>query len=550
MKTIVTPLREAMTGRTAKPLAVLFAAVGLILLIAIANVATLLSSRAAARQREISLRSALGASRSRVVRQLLTESIALALVGAVVGIAFAYAAVRTFTHSTLVTLPRIDEVHVDLRVLGFTLVASLTSGILFGLLPAAGGAKASLTSDLKAGQRESAQRSTRRFNNGLVVAQLSLSVVLLVAAGLVLKSFQRLMHTDLGYRPEGVTSISLQIPPSRVTDANAAKAFYTSLLNDVRAVPGIKTATLAASLPFEGNSNYDGLIVEGRTAPETGNDGQTYDTSVSPGFFSTVGIPMLHGRDFTVNDDTTTAQVAIINEALAKKYWKGGEAIGKRLRNGGDPNWSTVIGVVGSTRDDEVAKEPEPHIYKPLLQQGGNRISLGIRTDGDPSGVIPAVRQVILRIEPGIPLDVVRPLASYVDQSLATRRLTQILLGAFAVIAVFLASVGIYGVMSLSVANRNREFGVRLAVGAEPSSVIRLVLREGAMIAAIGIAIGIAAALVATRWIASMLYGVSATDPFVFVSLSALLGLIAVGACWVPARRAARSDPLAVLRAD
>lgn len=550
MKTIVQPLRDAMTGRTAKPLAVLLAAVGLILLIAIANVATLLSSRAAARQREIGLRAALGATGSRVVRQLLTESIALALVGAVVGVGFAYAAVRAFTHSTLATLPRIDEVQVDLRVLAFTFAASLISGVLFGLLPAASGAKASLTSELKAGQRESAQRSARRVNNALVVAQLSLSVILLVAAGLVLKSFQRLMHTDLGYRPEGVTSIALQIPQTRVASAPAASAFYSSLLNDVRAVPGVKTATLAWSLPFEGNSNYDGLVVEGRTQPEVGMDGQTYQTAVSPAFFSTVGIPLLYGRDFTPSDDSMSTQVAIINETLAKKYWNGAEALGKRLRNGGDPNWSTVIGVVGSAREGEIAKVPEPHIYSSLPQQGGNRLSLGLRIDGDPARVIPAVRQAIMRIEPAIPLDVVRPLSSFVDQSLATRRLTQILLGAFAVIAVFLAAVGIYGVMSLSVASRNREFGVRLAVGAEPGAVVRLVLREGATIAALGVGIGVVGALAATRWLTGLLYGVSATDPVVFVSLSAALGAIAVASCWLPARRAARSDPLAVLRAD
>ncbi len=543
MKTIVQPLREAMTGRSARPLAILLAAVSLILLIAIANVATLLSSRAGARQREIGLRTALGATSSRVVRQLLTESIALALIGAVIGIGLAYAAVQAFTHSTLVSLPRIDEVHVDTRVLAFTLIASVVSGVAFGILPALTGVRSS-------GTRETASRSTRRLNDALVVAQLSLSVILLIAAGLVLKSFQRLMQTDLGYHPDGVTSISLQIPPNRVASADAASAFYNALLNEVRAIPGVKTAALAWSLPFEGNSNYDGLIVEGRTSPSAGNDGQTYQTAVSPSFFSTVGMAMKYGRDFTSRDDSNSTQVAIVNEALAKKYWKGAEALGKRVRNGGDPNWSVVIGVVGSAREGDLSRPPEPHIYSSLAQQGGDRLSLGLRIDGDPARVIPAVRRTILRIEPAIPLDAVRSLSSYLDQSLSTRRLMQILLGAFAALAVMLAAIGIYGVMSLSVAARQREFGVRMAIGADPRTLVRLVLREGATIAAVGIGIGIAAALVATRWITSLLYGVSPTDPSIMLGSSMLLGVIAVAACWMPARRAARSDPLAVLRAD
>lgn len=543
MKTIVQPLREAITGRSARPLTILLAAVSLILLIAIANVATLLSSRAGARQREIGLRTALGATSTRVVRQLLTESIALALIGAVVGVGLAYAAVRAFTHSSLATLPRINEVHVDTRVLAFTLIASVVSGVAFGILPALTGVRSS-------GTRETASRSTKRLNNVLVVAQLSLSVILLVAAGLVLKSFQRLMQTDLGYRPEGVTSIAIQIPPDRVASANAASAFYNTLLNEVRAVPGVKSAALAWSLPFEGNSNYDGLVVEGRTLPSAGNDGQTYQTAVSPGFFSTLGMTMLYGRDFTALDDSNSTQVAIINETLAKKYWNGAEALGKRVRNGGDPNWSVVIGVVRSAREGDLSQLPEPHIYSSLAQQGGNRLSLGLQIEGDPARVIPALRTTIARIEPAIPLDIVRPLSSYLDQSLSTRRLTQILLGSFAALAVVLAAIGIYGVMSLSVAGRQREFGVRMAIGADPRALVRLVLREGATIASVGILIGVAAAMVATRWIASLLYGVSATDPVVFITLSALLGLIAVAACWVPARRAARSDPLAVLRAD
>jgi putative ABC transport system permease protein len=549
MKTIVTPLHEAVTGRTARPLTVLMAAVSLILLIATANVATLLSSRAAARQREIGLRTALGASSGRVLRQLLTESVALALLGAVAGIALAVTAVRAFTHSSLVSLPRIGEVGVDGRVLAVTLAVSVLSGILFGLLPALHGVRTQSSSDLNAGQRESSHRSARRVNNALVVAQLSLSVVLLVAAGLVLKSFQRLTHIDMGFRAEGVTSIALPLP-ERYNSATTLTPFVSTLLDQVRAIPGVRSASLAWSLPFEGGSNYDGYLIDGRPVPPAGNEDQTYQTAVSQGFFSTLGIQMLYGRDFTAADDTTGLSVAVVNDVIAKRYWSGTGALGKRIRVTGDDTWFTIVGVVASARDQDVAADPRPHIYVSLPQSGGNRLSLAVRTTSDPATVIPGVRRAIASVEPMIPLDGVRLLSGVVDQSLDTRRLTEILLGAFALLAVALAGVGIYGVMSLHVANRNREFGIRLAIGAEPRALVRLVLGEGFVLAMAGVGLGIVGAIIATRWIGSLLYDVSPTDPIVFVSLPLALASIAVASCYLPARRAAKSDPMQVLRAD
>ncbi len=549
MKTIVRPLREAMTARTARPLTVLLAAVSLILLIATANVATLLSSRAAARQREISLRAALGASGGRVVRQLLTESIALALLGAVVGVALALAGVRIFTHSSLATLPRIDEVAVDGRVLAFTLVVSIASGVLFGLLPALHAARSRLTSDLTAGQRESSSRTGRRINNGLVIAQLALSVMLLIAAGLVLKSFQRLTTLDLGFRTAGVTSFSLALPP-RINNSLTFTAFLSSALEQVRAVPGVRSAALAGSIPFEGQSNYDGYLIGGRPVPASGNEDQTYQTGVTPGYFSTLGIPLLFGRDFATTDDTTSQAVGIVDETLARRYWNGAEALGKRIRVGGDTTWFTIIGVVGAIHDDDASKPREPHLYISLYQDGGNRITLAVRTDGDASVIVPGVRRAIAQVEPAIPFEGARTFAAVVDQSFDTRRLTKILLGGFAVLAVVLAGIGIYGVMSLHVANRNREFGIRMAIGADPRGLVRLVLSEGAILAALGVGFGMVGALAATRYIASLLYDVSPTDPIVFASLGLALGGLAIASCYVPARRAAASDPLTVLRTD
>jgi predicted permease len=527
---------------------VLLAAVTLILLIAIANVATLLSSRAIVRQREIGLRTALGATGSRIVRQLLTESIALALLGATVGVGLAVAGVRAFAASGLGALPRMNEVHVDGRVLAFTVVVSVASGLIFGLLPAFQAGRTQLTSDLAAGQRESSHRGARRINNVLVVTQLSLSVVLLVAAGLVLKSFERLARVDLGFRPDDIMSIALPLP-QRLNGAAAMAAFVRTSLEQVRAVPGVKAASLSWSLPFEDGGNVDGFIIEGRPVPANGAEEQMMQIGVSPGHFSLLGIPMLSGRDFTAADDSTGAFVAIVDETMATRYWHGSDAIGRRIRTGGDDIWYTIVGIVGSVRDLDAATAGMPHLYVSIPQAGGTRLSLAVKTR-EGTSVLPAVRRAISQIEPAIPLESVRTLTDVVDLSFASRRLVRILLSGFALLAVTLAGVGIYGVMSLHVANRSREFGIRLAVGAEPSRLIRLVLGEGALLATAGVVVGVIGSLVATRWIRSLLYDVSPTDPVVFAVLPMMLALIALAACYVPARRAAKSDPLQALRSE
>jgi len=550
MKTIVKPLHEALTGASARPLTILLAAVTLILLIATANVATLLSGRAAARQREITLRSALGASGRRVLRQLLTESVALALLGAVVGVALAVGGVRMFTHSSLATLPRIHDVTIDGRVLAFTLVVSVASGLLFGLLPAIHAGRVRLTSDLIAGQRESSRGASRRVNNTLVVTQLSLSLVLLIAAGLVLKSFQRLTQVDFGFHPDGVTSIALPLPQRVASDARRLNTFVNAVLSRVRAIPGVQMAALASAVPMSNDGDYDGFLIGGRAAPPNGNEGQTYRIGVSPGYFQSVGIPLLYGRDFAVTDDSTSLRVGIVDVSIANRYWKGAEALGKRIRTTGDTTWFTIVGVVGTVRDGDPALPPEPHLYQSLPQVGDNPLSLVIRATASNGSVIAMVRRAIAEAEPAIPLDDVKTLTSVIDQTFATRRLTKLLLGGFALVALLLAAVGIYGVMSLQVANRSREFGIRLAIGADPRALVRLVLGEGAVLAALGVVLGIAGAVAVTRSLASLLYDVSPTDPVVLLGLPLLLAAIALAACYVPARRAARSDPLSALRAD
>lgn len=553
MATLVTPYREAMTADVARPLAVLQAAVALILLIAIANVATLLSGRSAARARETALRNALGATSSRVIRQLLTESVTLALFGGVAGIGVAYALVQLVTHSDAVSLPRIREVAVNWRVLGFALTTTIAAGLAFGLAPALGLVRGRLAAALAAGRTDAGggQRSGRRVNNALVAGQLALSLVLLVAAGLVLKSFRRLIATDLGFEPAGVTTIALPLPARKYSEPAAVSAIVMQLAERARAVPGVRDAAIAWTLPFSGNVNTDGYIIEGRTnVGASAFETQAVLNAITPDYFKTLRIPLLYGRDFSRADRDSVLPVAIVNEALASRYWRGSEALGKRIRLTGDTTWRTIVGVAGSTRDEDVTLESRPHEYAPYAQTPDPRPMLAIRTTGDPGPTIAAVRRAIAEVEPEIPLDNVRPLGSWISRALDTRRMTEILLVGFGALAALLASVGIFGVMSLYVTNRYREFGIRLAVGAAPRNLVRLVLREGAILTAAGLVIGIGGALLATRWIGALLYDVSPTDPIVFVLLPLALGSIAVASCYLPARRAARSDPLAVLRAD
>jgi putative ABC transport system permease protein len=376
-----------------------------------------------------------------------------------------------------------------------------------------------------------------------------LSVVLLIAAGLVLKSFQRLTQVELGFRPDGATAISLPLSQRVASDAGRIDAFVNATLSRVRAIPGVQTAALTSAVPMGNGSDYDGYLIDGRPVPPSGAEDQTYRIAVSPDYFKTLGIPLLYGRDFAVSDDSTRLRVAIVDATLANRYWKGADALGKRIHTGGDTTWCTIIGVAGTVRDGDPALPPEPHLYESIPQVGGNPLALVIRTNKS-TGATPAVRHAVAELEPGIPVDDVKTLNSIVDQTFATRRLTKLLLGGFAMVALLLAAVGIYGVMSLHVANRRREFGIRLAIGADPRALVRLILGEGAILAALGVVLGIGGAILVTRSLASLLYDVSPTDPVVLLALPLLLAVIALAACYLPARRAARSDPLIALRAD
>lgn len=552
MAALVTPLRDAMTGNVAKPLAVLQAAVVVILLIAIANVATLVSSRGSTRAREMAMRTALGATRGRIARQLMTESLILAFVGGVLGVALAYVLVRAFTHSPVVAVPRLDDVSVDWRVLAFALGVTGASGVLFGIAPLASIVRREIRTDL-VGQQSSAHAGARRMNDTLIVAQVALSFVLLVSAGLVLQSFRHLLRSNLGFDPAGVTSITMPLAQGRYMQQGPRVAFADNVLGQVRTIPGVRDAAIMFPAIYANDVNTDGYLVEGHAPPAAaGSETQAVQISSSPGLFVTLQIPLLHGRDFAATDRDGAPPVVIVDETLANKYWKGADAIGKRVETTGDMTWLTIVGVVGSVRDENVAAEPRPHMYFPFAQAPGSRptLALRMRSGAQSAATIAAVRRAVAEVDRGVALDNVRPLSDAIGRSLDQRRITEFLLTGFAILAVLMAAVGLYGVMSLYVANRYREFGIRLAVGAPPGNLVRLVLREGVTLGIAGTLLGAIAALVATRWVRTMLYEVSPSDPIVFGVLALTLLSVAVLATYVPARRAARSDPLVALRTE
>src|SRR6185437_7988513 len=516
MTTLVQPLQQTVVGDARRPLLVLQAAVIVVLLIGVANVATLQSSRAAGRAREIALRGALGATTARVGRQLLTESVALALAGGAGGVLLAVIAVRAFMRSGIASLPRLAGVGVDSRVLAFTLSGAVGGGVLFGLAPLAYVVGHRGSAALTSGDSASAQGGTRRLNDALVVAQLALSVTLLVSAGLVLESFHNLLNTDLGFDPANVTVITTPMPSVKYADATAVLPFSGEALVRIRALPGVRSAAIAAMTPYSGQVNTDGYIIEGHAPPAaTGTEKQVSTDDVTPGYFRTMRMTLLRGRDFTPADRIGTRPVTIVDETLAREYWPTLDAVGSRMRLTGDTTWYTIVGVVRSVRDQDVAQASIPHMYLPFAQAPDNWFSFVVRTDGT-EAPIKSATSVIHQLEPGIPLDDVRPLGAFVRRALDTRRLTETLLGAFAIIAALLAAVGIYGVISLYVTHRTREFGIRMAVGADAGRVVRLVLGEGVVLAIGGALTGVAGAFVASRWLGSLLYEVSAHDPVAF----------------------------------
>jgi putative ABC transport system permease protein len=547
--TIVTPMREAMLGRTEKPLLVLLAAVALVLLIACANVANLLLARATSRTREIAVRVSLGASPARVARQLLTESVLLSFIGAVVGVGLASLGIRMLDKLPINGIVRMEEVSLNGTVLAFTAGLTVFTGLLFGFIPALRAYAMGIASGIREGARGTV--SHRRLNSALVAVQFALSLVLLIGAGLLLKSFQRLESVDLGFNPENTLTMVATLPQSKYDNEEKALQFYNTAIESLRNSPRIKAVGLTDNLPFGNGGNVDGVIVEGQEPAQGGNAGQTEQAelqSVTPGTFTALGIPFLQGRDFQTGDHSKSTLVAIVDEPFVRRYWPAGDAIGKRLQTTGDRQWLTVIGVVAGVKHLNLMEEKRPHIYFAMAQYPSPRASFVVRTDGPPSNVVPNFRAAIRQVDPDLPLYLVRPMTDIIGQTLSTQRLTNFLLTAFAIIALTLAAVGIYSTMSVYVGSRTKEFGIRLALGAQPGALRRAVMRQGLWLTGAGVVVGVAGALALTRTMKSLLFEVSATDPTVFTAIPVLLVMVSLLACYTPARRATKVDPLEALR--
>jgi putative ABC transport system permease protein len=549
---LVTPLEEFVVGMIRTALWILLGAVGFVLLIACANVANLLLARAAARQKEVAVRAALGASRWRVVRQLLTESILLALAGGGIGLLLAVWGVDLLLKLNDNGLPRAYDIGLDRNVLLFTLGVSFVTGVVFGLAPAFQTSRVSLHDTLKEGGRTGRAGVSQRVRGALVVAEISFAVVLLVGAGLLIRSFMRLEQVNPGFEPRGVLAMMVSLPGNKYASDSSRAAFMRQMLEQVRALPGVKSAATITTLPMSGFNQSGSFGIEGRPTPR-GQDSPHGDRwMASDDYFQTMGVPLVRGRFFDAHDTGEAPGVAIIDEAMARKYWPGEDPIGKRIAFEGtqqQPKWREIVGIVGHVKNDGLEGESRVQYYVPYAQRSGSpNLFVVVRADGDPASLAPSVRGAIAGVDRDLPVYRVTTMERMVADSLAQRRFSMFLLGSFAFIALALAVVGLYGVMSYSVAQRTHEIGVRMALGAQGRDILKMVVGQGLLLIAAGLAIGLAGAFALTRLMTSLLFGVSATDPLTYVGIALLLATVALLASYLPARRATKVDPLVALR--
>jgi putative ABC transport system permease protein len=534
-------------GQFRQALLILLGAVGLVLLIACANVANLLLSRAATRQKEIAIRSALGASRLRLIRQLLTESVILALAGGGLGVLLAWWGVDAFIAANPGSIPRLREIGLDNRVLAFTFTISLLTGLLFGLAPALQASRIALNEFLKEGGRTSAGFGLSRLRRLLIVSEIAFALVLLVGAGLLMKSFLRLQQVNLGFDPDRVLTLQLTLPRTKYPEARQQADFYQQMLERVRNLPGVRFAGASSSIPFpRGGSPYSPFFPEGRQLSPEKSVGGNYRL-VSPDYFRAMGIPLLKGRDFTNEDNGERQPVVVISDETARRLWPGEEPLGKRLQWGGSSQRFTVVGVVGDIRSAKLEAEPSLAIYVPSIQP---QMYLVARTATEPMSLAAAIRSQVQAMDKDQPIANLRTMEQVVSNSISQRRFSTLLLGLFAVVALLIASIGVYAVMSYSVAQRTREVGIRMALGAQSGDVLKLVLGQGMKLIGVGIVIGLVGAVALTRWMATLLFEVKPTDPLTLVGVAALLAAVALLACWLPAWRATKVDPVTALHSD
>jgi putative ABC transport system permease protein len=530
-------------------LLVLMFAVVLVLLIACANIANLLLARAAARQREMAVRSALGAGRGRLINQLLVESVALALTGGLLGIAGAFAAVRAINALIPPTLLPVPGIKLDGSVLAFAAGLTLLTGLLFGVAPAWRTAKVDLNDVLKSAGRGSEGGVRSRLRNALAASEIALATLLLIAAGLLIQSFVHLQHAQLGFQSHGLITFQVAPPVTQYPVTSQAPQFYRNLLDSLQSLPGVVGAAVSSGIPF-GAGSYNQSPFATSNSPILPADASVpVDWRlVSPGFFHTMNIPLLRGREFTYADAPPAQLAVIVSQATAKKFWGDADPMGRDIHRPSDNklHW-TVVGVAGDVRSSTLNQE-SPTLYFPVPWRASPLMDVAVRTQGPPEALLPAIRQKVHELDAQLALANVRTMDDWVSNTSAQPRLNAVLLGVFAAVAMLIAAIGIYGVLAYSVTQRTREIGVRLALGAQPGGVLRLVVSEGLKVTLVGIAIGLAAAIALGRAVASLVYGVPVRDPLTFAAVALALAVVSLAACAIPARRAARVDPMVALR--
>jgi predicted permease len=545
----VVPLHEELVGEARPALLIFMGAVGLVLLIACANVANLMLARSSRRQRELAVRAALGASRGRLIRQMLTESVLMALLGGTLGLLLAVWGIDGLRTAQLSLLPGHSEIGIDGWVLGFTLGLSLVTGVLFGLAPALSLPGRDLDGTLRAGAKGLAGgMGLNQLRGWLVLGEVALALVLLVGAALLLRSFDRLQRVDAGFNPEGVLTVRVMLPQTKYPEDPQLATFYQQLEERVAAVPGVESSGMTSAVPLGGAPAWS-FIIEGQSPDANAvQDAETF--TVSPGYFQAMAIPLRSGRLFESQDRPNTPRVALVSQSLARRYWPERDPLGARISVDDGTTWFTVVGVVGDVRAGAIQKDPHPQLYFPSTQLPRRMMFLTIRTAGEPMSLVGSLRREVTALDPDLPVSDVLTMEQRFGRAVAKPRVNVLLLGGFAVVALLLAGIGIYGVISQMVAQRTREIGIRMALGAKPGDVLRLMIRQGMTPALVGIALGLVAAFAGSSLLASLLYGVSAKDPLSFLIVPVFLTGVALFAAWLPARRATRVDPTEALRQE